>query len=795
MELVISTIEEWQGKQFRMTFEKEDGTIKKIVSVTAFEKQQISLSAVNFTVSDSGLYRIKLEINGYVFYSNTFTITVAECEHPGYDETTHKCTQCGCDLAAAIIKDGQTTGYVNFADALTAAQTDANKECTLKLLADASGNSTVKSGSFTLDIANMVINGKLNVAKGADLTVSGGRIIGNVICAKGGKLTASNTYFEGTINCVGGGFFSGCKLAGTVSGKDSLTLNACEISGALSVSGFTKAESCNVSGEVTINNGGSLKSYSGTYKNSIFLKSGGTLDIAGGTYTGKITAESGSMLTVSNGACTDLLIGKDVTAHISGGQFTKITVQGKSLNDCLTAGLAYEDMDTGSIIDGRVGIAGKVKVVRHTHTCVWKTDTHEKLCGCGYVDTVDTEAPVFSGIDPDNNHYGPLEFTVTDANDFTVWMDGEKITLVNGKYTMEPDNKTHLITATDVAGNTVSFRFGIFKTYHVTLSTGAGYTIFYTEGLTVRHGSSYGFIVQFNKGYSRTENYKVLVNGREPDHAIDNGNSVSYMLLNVSEDITITVEGVADITPPEVEVSIRGNSFKEFLNRITFGLCFKETQTVEVKTGDEGSGIKKVEYLMSETALTDQDAITGDWTELELDSEGRMAWFSIEPSPKTFIYVRVTDVSGNITVVNTDGMVVYTDAEVVTGAMAIRRLDGADASFAVRLNGNTINAVRNGDRMLVYDRDYIVSENGIITLKASYLSTLAAGEYTIRVAYNPLGESFNAGDEPAMTAMKLRSMGISIPTVQGHGNTSRSVQTIRNIPRRRRRTQASILYA
>ena len=32
---------------------------------------------------------------------------------------------------------------------------------------------------------------------------------------------------------------------------------------------------------------------------------------------------------------------------------------------------------------------------------------------------------------------------------------------------MEPDNETHLITATDVAGNTVSFRFGLFKIYNV----------------------------------------------------------------------------------------------------------------------------------------------------------------------------------------------------------------------------------------------------------------------------------------------------------------------------------------
>lgn len=58
-------------------------------------------------------------------------------------------------------------------------------------------------------------------------------------------------------------------------------------------------------------------------------------------------------------------------------------------------------MNVDEVIDGRVGIAGPVQVVDHTHTCIWKTSTHEKLCGCGYVEAVDTEAPVISGIEPE----------------------------------------------------------------------------------------------------------------------------------------------------------------------------------------------------------------------------------------------------------------------------------------------------------------------------------------------------------------------------------------------------------
>lgn len=737
-----------------ITGERIDGTVVHTNTVKPTRIFQDGINLWDFTTEDSGQYRIKLEYNGYVLYSNTFTITMAVCEHPGYDEY-NKCSQCYCDLAAVIVKDGKTSGYVTFADALAAAQTDANKGCTLKLLADVNEKVAVKAGEFTLDATDRKINGALNVAKGADLTV-GGEITGNVICAKGGKLTAFGTHFAGTINCVGEGDLRNCKLAGAVTGKSSLKLNSCEIPGNLSISGNAEAEKCTVRGTVTVNNGGSLKSTGGTYKNTVNVKSGGTLEIVSGTFDKKLTAESGSKLIVSGGSYAEVGAENNVDFTLSGGEFTNITVNGQHLIDCLAEGKAFEDMNNSFIIDGRVGIAGDVKVVDHTHTCIWKTSTHEKLCGCGYVEAVDTEAPVISGIDPENNHYGSLEFTVTDANDFTVWMDDEEITLVNGKYTMEPDNETHLITATDIAGNTVSFRFGIFKTYHVMLPTGVGYIIHSRES-TVRHGDSYDFIVEFNNGYSRTEDFKVLVNGNKLDELSSDRDSASFVVRDVSEDLVITVEGVADITAPEVEVSIRGNSFKEFLNRITFGLFFKQTQTVEVKAHDFGSGIKKVEYLLSETAFADKDAITGSWTELDLNDAFK-AYFSIEPSQKTFVYVRVTDMSDNITVVNTDGMVVYTDAEAVTGAQTFTKTTDSDVVYKLNLNGNFVAKVYNGTEEIGAGSDYALLANGMLMLKNSYLRTLAAGEYTIRLTIKPMGENYadNSGnDAPADVVMKL----------------------------------------
>ena len=740
-----------------VTGEKTDGTVVYTNTVKPTRIFEDAINLWEFTTADSGQYRIKLEYNGYVLYSNTFTITMAVCEHPGYDEY-NKCSQCGCDLAAAIVKDGKTTGYVTFAEALAAAQTDENKDCTLRLLANVKGTVDVDTGDFSIDLNGNIVGG-LKVKKSAKVNVSGGTVSGGVTVAKTAQLTASNTYFTGAINCVGSGDFRDCIFMGAVSpkGGSSMKLNSCEINGELSVSGNAEADECIVSGTVTVNNGGSLKSAGGAYGNIVNVKSGGTLEIISGTFDKKLTAEAGSKLIVSGGSYAEVGAENNVDFTLSGGKFTNITVNGQHLIDCLAEGKALKDMNVDEVIDGRVGIAGPVQVVDHTHTCIWKTSTHEKLCGCGYVEAVDTEAPVISGIDPENNHYGSLEFTVTDENDFTVWLDGEKITLVNGKYTMEPDNETHLITATDVAGNTVSFRFGIFKTYHVTLPTGAGYTLFSSDGLTVRHGNSFSFIVQFNNGYSKTEDFKVLVNGNKLDEWDSDANSASFAIRNVSENLVITVEGVADITAPEVEVSIRGNSFKEFMNRITFGLFFKQTQTVEVKAHDFGSGIRKVEYLLSETAFADKDAITGNWTELTLNDD-RKAYFSIEPNQKAFVYVRVTDQSGNIAVVNTDGVVVYTDAEAITGAQTFTKNTDFDVVYKLNLNGNFVAKVYNGTEEIGAGSDYALFASGMLMLKNSYLRTLAAGEYTIRLTIKPMGENYadNSGnDAPADVVLKL----------------------------------------
>lgn len=458
---------------------------------------------------------------------------------------------------------------------------------------------------------------------------------------------------------------------------------------------------------------------------------------------------TGGKLSITGGTFTNYVRLKSSEARISGGQFADIDMTENSkvstLAGYLGEGRAFADKDSGEIVNGYVTGLKNVTVLPHAHDCRWNTETHEKSCACGYVEATDSDAPVISGIENGKTYYSAAEFSVADDNDFTVTVDGEEVQLTLGSYILMPDNKQHTVTATDVAGNTTSVTVTVNMLYKVTLSSGAGYTL--SGDPLVGHGQEYTFTLKIAKGYSKTENFMVDVNGA-PMHS-DSG---SYTVSPVTSDIVITVFGVADITPPAAEITISTNKFNSFMNTITFGLFFKKTQTVTVTASDNGSGLSKAEYLLSETAFADISAITGDWTELTL-ADGS-ASFDIEPDRKAFVYLRVTDASGNITVINSDGVVVYTDAEAITEAVSFTKLDGADVSFRVSLNGNTVRALYNGDALLD-SADYTVSADGTVTLKNSYLSALAAGEYTVRATYNPLGEEYRSGDEPAVTSVKL----------------------------------------
>lgn len=233
---------------------------------------------------------------------------------------------------------------------------------------------------------------------------------------------------------------------------------------------------------------------------------------------------------------------------------------------------------------------------------------------------------------------------------------------------------------------------------------------------------------------------------------------------------TLTVEGrgnytgtvdvkwnITDPNAPAATISIDTNQWNTFWNTVTFGHFFKETQKVTVSgtDGENESGVKDVFYYMTETPVVDPAELAGvEWT--EIDNNGS---FSIEPNRKLYIYAKVTDNAGNTVIVNSDGIVVYTDAVQETKNLVFTRLGENTLIADVKLNGNTIKEIKCDGNVLTSDEDYTVDQNtGSITFRNSWLKTLAAGEYTLTVSYNPMGVEYVSGegnDEPATTSIAL----------------------------------------
>ena len=122
------------------------------------------------------------------------------------------------------------------------------------------------------------------------------------------------------------------------------------------------------------------------------------------------------------------------------------------------------------------------------------------------------------------------------------------------------------------------------------------------------------------------------------------GNAYDFAAA-VTGNMTLTAKW-KDSEKPTGEIKISKNSWKSFLNNITFGLFFKDTQTVTITAADN-SGTVFVSYL-----VTHQDL-----SEAELQSlvfSGYQEPFHIDPNGEYIVYAMLVDASLNITYLRSD---------------------------------------------------------------------------------------------------------------------------------------------
>jgi len=112
----------------------------------------------------------------------------------------------------------------------------------------------------------------------------------------------------------------------------------------------------------------------------------------------------------------------------------------------------------------------------------------------------------------------------------------------------------------------------------------------------------------------------------------------------------------------EIRIDER-NAWQRFLNLISFGLFFREEKTVTITAGDASGEDVEVEYFIG-----DKMYFVGSW-------EGNTfapytGPIGINADGKYAVYVKITNASGKVTYLSSDGFVIDTTAPVIQGVEA-----------------------------------------------------------------------------------------------------------------------------
>ena len=112
-----------------------------------------------------------------------------------------------------------------------------------------------------------------------------------------------------------------------------------------------------------------------------------------------------------------------------------------------------------------------------------------------------------------------------------------------------------------------------------------------------------------------------------------------------AENITLKAKW-KDIEKPTGEIIIGTNKWHEFLNKLTLGLFFKDTQEVTINASDN-SGMVFVSYLITDQELSEEEL--GSLVYRVYDEP-----FLIEPNGEYIVYAMLVDASLNITYLRSD---------------------------------------------------------------------------------------------------------------------------------------------
>ncbi len=290
----------------------------------------------------------------------------------------------------------------------------------------------------------------------------------------------------------------------------------------------------------------------------------------------------------------------------------------------------------------------------------------------------------------------PYSFTVT-VDDSIYWadrievkIDGEPVSLTNGKYTIDALDSHKIITVENVIEREI---------YAVTLPEVEGVIV--SGESEVREGKSYTFTVTVDEKYD-AGNINVKVNGNEVA-LTDN----KYTIDSVSEDIIVEVGGIVKkdicdiIKPADGKFIFTGEDFaykgNDYVFTVTPNPGYEATVTVndEEVEGDNNTYTVKAESNEMIICVSTQKALIPE-TELEISSENDTYTVDVKDNklaPFMSYHATVTDIKitgAQVVSAFEDGTTVYFYLHSDTPDEAVLTAEFLYTQNRCTLNGNTV---------------------------------------------------------------------------------------------------------
>ncbi len=270
--------------------------------------------------------------------------------------------------------------------------------------------------------------------------------------------------------------------------------------------------------------------------------------------------------------------------------------------------------------------------------------------------------------------------------------------------------------------------------------------------VTVKRGEDFTFRVELQEGYSKTDDFAVKANGE----VLAENEDGTYTVSDVTDNQVITLEGIADITAPEIEIFLNGEeaTIQADEDRYTF----TEPVTVWIDASDVASGLETLQYALSSGSDSEAEDIT-EWNNYTGE-------ITIEGPGEQILYTKAVDAAGNeadqATAILVGSIrqapIVFASAETVAGK-ADGHISGLDTTMEYSSYGADYTGITDPDMAFAAgtyevryaaDEEDLASESAVVTVEEGreLAVVFIAGTEIVDVIEVDYGEGIPDSDIP-----------------------------------------------